>query len=410
MNNFDRDVRRRAEKEVFTVRPETEQKLKRALLSARLEQPQVHRSLNLGWALGLALALVLCVAALALTGQPAKDDTTYPLSEGPEETPLIATPAPEPVLGASLFTEWELRFKEGRIQFVTTVTCNEAQPLYLTWEAIPDPLMEDAVLVEAPDGIYLPAGSDAVEDQALYYYAKSTLPDDPVFSIRWNVYQMEVPARQEEAWAQSEEERTAQEERLESVIIDGQIAVVGDQLALSRSFQEAYQQSPLDYYIDHGMISLAFQSSARKTVDSLSYRYRPEDLAQMEPIAQYAMEGFTARYLQIDRLDSAPYVLLDLQFDSPELAKDYVSDSGEYTFFLKKADKSPFKNAVDSTLTSCTIGRDWLDGETQHVYYLFQSDVQLTDEELKDELVMVPFRSSLNRYLWEESIPFPGNP
>lgn len=408
MNIFDRDVRRRAEKEVFTVRPETEQKLKRALLSARLEQPRVRRSLNLGWALGLALALVLCVAALALTGQPAKDDTTYPLSEGLEETPLIVTPAPEPVVGASLSTEWELRLQEGQIQFITTVTCDEAQPIYLTWKAIPDPLMESAVLVEAPDGIYLPAGSEAVEDQALYYYAKSTLPDDPVFSIRWNVYQLEVPVHQEEAWAQSEEERAAQEERLESAIIDGQIAVVGDQLALSRSFQEAYQQSPLDYYIDHGMISLAFQSSARKTVNSLSYRYQPEDLARMEPMAQYAMEGFTARYLQIDRLDSAPCVLLDLQFDSPELAMDYLSGNGEYTFFLKKADKSPFENVMDSTLTSCTIGRDWLEGETRHVYYLFQSDIQLTEEERKGDLVLVPFRRSLNRYLWEEAIPFPN--
>lgn len=408
MKDFDRDVRRRAEKEVFTVRPETEQKLKRALLSARLEQPRVRRSLNLGWALGLALVLVLCAAALALTGQPAKDDTTYPLSDGPEETPLIATPAPEPVLGASIFTDWELRLQEGRIEFISTVTSNETQPVYLTWEAIPDPLMEDAVLVEAPDGIYLPAGSGSVVDQALYYCTQSTLPGDPVFSIRWNVYQLEVPVHQENAWVKEEDERAAQEERIESAIIDGQIAVVGEQLVLSSSFEEAYQQSPLDYYIDHGMISFAFQSSARKTMDSLSFRYQPEDLAQMEPIAQYAMEGFTARYLQIDRLDSAPYVLLDLQFDLPELAKDYVSGNGEYTFFLKRADKSPFENAMDSTLTSCTIGRDWLDGETQHVYYLFQSDIQLTEEELKSELVLVPFRRSLNRYLWEEAIPFPS--
>lgn len=408
MKDFDRDVRRRAEKEVFTVRPETEQKLKRALLSARLEQPRVRRSLNLGWALGLVMALVLCVAALALTGQPAKDDTTYPLSDGLEETPLIATPAPEPVLGASISTDWELRLQEGRIEFISTVTNNETQPVYLTWEAIPDPLMENAVLVEAPDGIYLPAGSGTVEDRALYYYARSSLPGDPVFSIRWNVYRLDVPVHQEEAWAQEEDERAAQEERLESAIIDGQIAVVGEQLVLSSSFEEAYQQSPLDYYIDHGMISLAFQSSARKTVDSLSFRYQPEDLAQMEPIAQYAMEGFTARYLQIDRLDSTPYVLLDLQFDSPELAKDYVSDNGEYTFFLKRADKSPFENAMDSTLASCTISRDWLDGETQHVYYLFQSDIQLTEEELKGDLILVPFRRSLNRYLWEEAIPFPS--
>lgn len=408
MKDFDRDVRRRAEKEVFTVQPETEQKLKRAILSARLEQPRMRRSLNPGWALGLVMALVLCVAALALTGQPAKDDTTYPLSDGLEETPLIATPAPEPALGASLSTDWELRLQEGRIEFISTVTCNEAQPIYLTWEAIPDPLMEDAVLVEAPDGIYLAAGSHTVVDHALYYYPKSTLPGDPVFSIRWNVYQLDVPVHQEEAWAQEENERAAQEERLESAIIDGQIAVVGEQLVLSSSFEEAYQQSPLVYYIDHGMISLALQSTNRQTADSLSCRYQPEDLAQMEAIAQYAMEGFTARYLQIDRLDSAPYVLLDLQFDSSELAKDYVSGNGEYTFFLKRADKSPFENARDSALTSCTTGRDWLDGETQHVYYLFQSDVQLTEEELKDDLVLVPFRRSLNRYLWEEAIPFPS--
>lgn len=111
---------------------------------------------------------------------------------------------------------------------------------------------------------------------------------------------------------------------------------------------------------------------------------------------------------EADRLDSALYVLLNLQFDSPEVAEDYVSCNGEYPFFVKKADKSLFENAMDSTLTSCIIGRDWLDGETQYMYYLFLSDVHLAEEELKGDLVLVPFRSSLNRYLWEEAIPFPS--
>ena len=93
MKAFDREIFCRAQKEKFIVRPETERKLRYALLNAKKGETRSPIKSRGALAIGAALVIVLCFAVLTLTNRPMKDKTIYPLAQQ-EETAAILAPAP----------------------------------------------------------------------------------------------------------------------------------------------------------------------------------------------------------------------------------------------------------------------------------------------------------------------------
>ena len=396
----DQELRLRAEKEVFTVRPETEQKIRQALLKAQLDPPRVRASMRRGWVLGIAVALLLCAAALALTVSPARDETTLPLTQGTEE-PLV-TPVPQPTGEAAyaqaVFTDWQPSVGYQTVTFTTTVNNQDETPAYVAWEPLMDPLV-DAQLAQPPmEGLYVPAGQQA-QDQAVYY-VQGAWPSQVVLSIRWTQYQLLVPIYREEAWMPEDAE---QQSRLEQAVMDGQIAVVGHQLALSDSFAQAYQQSPLAYYVDHGMMQAQEGWSDREMISSSFLPKTVDDsLLQSQPLTTVPLDGCTARLLQADRMDTAPCLALDLQFDSLEAARSCMDKTQFY--LLRRMDKRPLANEAGFVSVSGGQLLQAQDGAC-HVVFVTMQIGSLTRQDWAAGLALVPTENGAAN--WDGAIPLP---
>ena len=407
MNPFDRNLRLRAQQEAFTVSGETEKRLWRTLLCAESDRPPARRSPGRGWA--IAAALLLCAAVFTLTGPPIKDETVQPLTQPTVETPIAATLAPEPE-AVMPQTDWRVEVSPGKTEFHTVILNPGAAAVYIEWQPIMDPLA-DAALAQSPrEGFYLTSGQQ-VEDQAVYYSRDSGV-QDMVLSIRWTVYELLVPVHAEETWAQEPQEALSQQERLEQAVIEGQIAVVDGQLALSDSFAQAYQQSPLAYYTDHGMMQQRFSFSDRKTVESAASQWT-QDALSAQPVATVSMNGYTARFLQVQRLTTAPYVIMDLQFDSQQEQQRFQQRYGECAFVLRPQNGGSFasEQASSTAFVYNAAGHAWTqreNGQSQyHLSFLSMSTLPITPQELADGLAMVPFARRQMRYDWDGAIALP---
>ena len=142
---------------------------------------------------------------------------------------------------------------------------------------------------------------------------------------------------------------------------------------------------------DREMISSSFLP---KTVD--------DSLLQSQPLTTVPLDGCTARLLQADRMDTAPCLALDLQFDSLEAARSCMDKTQFY--LLRRMDKRPLANAAGFVSGSGGQLLQDQDGAC-HVVFVTMQIGSLTRQDWDAGLALVPTENGAAN--WDGAIPLP---
>lgn len=448
MKAFDLEIFCRAQKEKFTVRPETERKLRYALLNAKKGETRSPIKSRGALAIGAALVIVLCFAVLTLTNRPMKDKTIYPLAQQ-EETAAILAPAPaetsltapvetfetgdpEETTGqvyelAGKVTEadflWKLTATEHTMTYTVTLTNTEDTPGLIVWEPVPDPMADAHMAASSPqrheeqngctsEGTFLLPG-ETVEESCEFYQWYLPVGEggeiESYWGIRWELYRFEALVYREECLASGEKAYARQQQRMSAAISEGKIAVIGDHLVLPDSLlEEDPQRGALDYYIATGKIRKERTPSDRRVLTGKDQIPKLAlDLKTARPLFVMEKNGYLARVMEVRNIHTAPYIVLDLQFDDQEQAKSREHD----TFSLVSKGISSFRLLEDGFYCS-TEGHFWTreteTGTEYHLWYLLFGVGEIPQEVLDTGLWLVPHDGDDIRCRLEEEIYLPN--
>lgn len=404
MNNreFDLAIRRRIEKEAFQVNPKIEDTLQRTL-----KNPQAYKKVakvtRRGLALAIAVAVLLCGAAFALSNfSPKPDKTTMPLAQETESiVPAVtdtgahtneAASLPLPtILPDDISIAYAVSYSRWKWDYQITFTNPTSQTFFVDWKPLPDAMLTESMTVVPPkQGLCLYPGA-TMTDSATGYTFGSTSEDIAKMGLITDCYtaatalfeqQSTLPDETDISKEQMANEAAAKQAEREDAFAAGKILVVDGQLALPESYlQENPNTSPIEYYYINQMLTQ--QSRTAESIEC-SQQTLADVVGDDPPLAQMEYDGFTARLMKVENLYSSPYVVVDLLFKDETTREQFTQEYPKLAWVIASQGRmQAVYRGIENLKMFSTGGRAWSNPDlTEHhlTYTLIMDQTSATEE------------------------------
>lgn len=334
--------------------------------------------------------------------------TTSAWTRYPEQALTIERNQSEIVLSTnstlSILQDFSVDLSRWKAQYHVTLQNPYPVEQYVVWQPLPDAMLAQAKLVVPPCNGQLLDVLETVHDQALYYlFGSYTNPATMGFSI--TSYTLWAEKYTEHAlFGSTEDGYTTQQANFAQAFSEGKLLFAADRLILPDSYEAKHPQTtPLAYYLDKGMLVQQKQESQSKDCTYPSIAGMTE--AQGKPLSVKQFDGYTARVMTAQLLDSAPYVVVDLQFDNAESMQRLDEARPKMVYFLRQSDGSIYEGDKN---TFALVDENWtrtVNGAVEyHRFYLYMSVGVPKGEQSTEGLQMVPFSNVIGDSYPEDAI------
>ncbi len=333
---------------------------------------------------------------LAIPATPnTSDATTASWTLYPEEALSVKLAQTEAEISTdstlSMLKDYSVDYSLWKAQYHVTLQNPYPVEQYVVWQPLPDATLTPLEQVVSPVKGFLLGEGESVEDQALYYMFDN-MEESATMGISVMSYTPWADIYSEPTLAAKGTAGYAQQQaNFSQAFKDGKLLFAAGRLILPDDYQaEKPQTTPLAYNLKQGLLLAQTQEAQSETCVSAPLATIAD--LQGDPIAIQAGAGYTARVMQAQQLDTAPYVLVDLLFDNASSAQALDKARPQMAYRLQLPDRS----IIDGTHnTLSTAGQDWtriVNGQTEY-HRLFVVMAAFTPDETAqvDHLLVVPY-------------------